>query len=715
MIIARHFKWVLVLFLANHHFGDAFNSFVRPTVKPVARSIHFAKSSELYLKTGEAVINFELPLQAAVCLARNFNDAVHRTHPVTTNFGKELRIVEWAKLKFLDNTTKEIEDTLEIMRFDEALYKHCDKPQYQVLLDTKMETRKAKRPSPPTKRPIPTVDPNCQALRLGASCGLGHRRSRRSVGKRPRRQKRQTTRRNNGIFGAIRSAASDKLGEMAATAIERHITRRNKRNDEVKYDGFNLFATFAEKLTRGITGMNIGSIVQAGGAIADTLMYFKVASRLQKLTEHVTEIDTRVGEIAIKMVSILETLKEETLGHLYQRVQKQIEDFRDELNRILDAITQGRFPRDMFDMPAFKKAVEALELEAAQYGDALLDTSPMAALQSPMGWSLEDTGNLNVFLRLDTTRDSLRMVLHQMFLTPFPTADGPMIIDTAIKFIAVTKTPSNTFLVMTADEYKSCRNTAGKLICPDARLVHKKDLGVPGFNDAMCAYAAFSLDNTAIKKYCTFTRPKQEESLQSVSDNEFVGYSNRSLQVSVSCHTSGSHHLETPPGAFILELPDGCKADTPAHTVWNIYLLSAQSIYLRRAWSTPEALTSIISLSASDIQFLIDTKHTLEDLAQRHIEESRHFQESQTSWFGEGAILFGSLFALLLALVVLYCGCKNKEALCKAVKFIRNKRQQKKQTLTTHSQHGSNGDHTIALAGPTPSARTTVNNGDLHA
>ena len=692
------FFWAFILIAADQPTISAFNSFLEAKVKPVHASIHFAKSTEVWLKTGEAVINFELPVQATACLGINFNKAVHATHPITTPFGEELRLADWGKLRDMDNVTEELKDNLEIMGFKEQILKICDEPQYQVILDVDPEVRQARKPTPPEPR-TPKVDPNCQALRIGASCSVYPRRRRRSVGHRPRRAKRDLTNRD-GRF-SIRNAAARKLGKMAAATIEKHLAKVPVE-DPPKLDQWEIFVSAAEKIIRGISGMHVGSVLSAGGDIAGILGYFKCSARLNKLTEHVTEINTRVGKLAESMVKVLNTLEEEKLGHMYQDILDYIRRFNQELDRIIVAITQGYFPKDMFEMPAFKTAVEALELEASQKGDTLLDKSPMAALQSPMGWSFEDTGNLNVYLRLDVTRESLRMVLYQIFFTPFMTSNGPMVIDTEIRFLATTVTPSNTFLVMTMDQYKTCRNVAGKLMCPDARVVHKKDNMVPGFNDAMCIHAAFIADNEGILRFCTFTRPIREETLQSVSDNEFLGYSNRSLTIMVHCQNSQiSTHLESPPGTFILEMPDGCKADSPAHTVWNVYLLSSQSIFLQRRWRTPHALTNIVSLPPSDIEFLVDTRKTLANLQAKHQTTTRQLEETQREWMGPGTIVFASLFAAVLAIAAIYCSCKNKKAIGELIQCVRNQEQQR----VTPDKNSSSG--------PTATPRT-VNRLDFH-
>ena len=696
--------WLLPFLLVSiFHPTLGFNSFIKPALKPVHQNVHFAQSTDIYLKTGEAVINFEIPLQAAACFSHNFNKAVHAAHPIQEPFGHELRVAKWGKLRMLDNITAGIDETLEIMGFKTAIKKNCDLPKYQVYLDVNPQVRKAKRPSPPATKPLPKIDPNCQALRIGASCAVRHR-SRRSPGHRPTRRKRQ-------IVRGLTQIATQKLGEMAASTIKRHLKKELPQADRPTYDGWNIFLSVAEKITRGIAGMNFGSIVSAGGDIANMMTYFKVSSRLNKLTEHVSEIDTKVGQLTINMVEVLTSLKEDRLGHMYERIKDYIYEFKLELDRILVSIVQGYFPRDMFEMLAFTKAVDALELEANQNSDTLLDKSPMAALQSKMGWAYEDTGNLNVHLRTDITRTSLKMVLHQIFLTPIQTATGRVII------------------VMTENEYKTCRNVAGKLICPDARVVHKKDLGVTGYNDAMCVHATFTMDNAGIKQYCTYTRPRQEENIQSVSDNEFLGYSNRSLTIHVKCNTLGEDYLQTQPGAFILELPDGCKADAPAHTVWNIYLLAAQSIYLQRRWTPPEALTTFGNHTAKDIGFLIDTSKTLNDLTNLHLLEQQHreatkqrqeqelaqrkLQESQNNWFGPGAILFASLCAIIVAAIIFYCGCIYQQKLRNCCLGCCSTPSEKNQPLNTQGHHQNqpvDDEHVYAPKGPTPASRTTGQN-----
>ena len=165
---------------------------------------------------------------------------------------------------------------------------------------------------------------------------------------------------------------------------------------------------------------------------------------------------------------------------------------------------------------------------------------------------------------------------------------------------------------------------------------------------------------------------------------------------------------------------------TPQLTpVWNIYLLEAQSIYLRRRWTPPEALTTFGNHTAKNIGFLIDTSKTLNDLEEQRLLElqqriedqqrqerklaQRKLHESQNSWFGPGTIFFASLFAIIVIAIALYCGCRNRQALRSCCAACCPKPQKKDKPLNTNGHHNHQPDddeHFYASAGPIPAPRT---------
>jgi hypothetical protein len=681
----RRLRLTLALFiLALLTPTEAYNSFTKARALPLPGNIHFSQSGELYLKTGEALVNFELPIAPTACLAINFNKALWAKHPKGDDFGEAVRSPVNGKCKTLQDSIDEIKRYLKIMGFWTHIEPLCYLPQYQVVLNVDPAARIASRPTPPKPTKI-TRAPNCMALRTGHTCA--HMRN-----------KRDNTANNllNGILDIYATPAIDKiankLGKTAAKTIQKALNKHAMKTekDNVYLDGWQVLMDIPAKILRGTAGFGVGKVLEVASDFATALTLFKTSARLNKLSAHVEELDTRMGEMTKVIADVLNHLEQEWIGHNYGSICRQIETFSDDLNLITTAILQKYFPPIMFRMKAFEAAIKELQKEAREKGDELLHTSPMGALQSSMGYTYESTGNLNIFLKLDLTRESLRMKLHEVFLVPFQTSNGLLVIQTDIKYIAVTETPSGSFITMTAEEYKSCHYVAGKLLCPNARVVNKKDLAMPGFNSAMCIFSALNTDNNGIKKFCTFTRPLELESLQSISDNEFIGFSTRPLVIAILCETEeATKFVETEPGTFILEMPDGCKADSPGHTVWNNYELSAQSIYLRRRVTIPHALRTLSNQTSEDIKFLVDTHKTLLDLQERNDVAQRSIFRQQLAYNNPFVFGLSITIAVFLTAAILYCSCKHRKAIAKTWERFRKSRDAKKQFGATHGNTNS--------------------------
>jgi hypothetical protein len=146
----RRLRLTLALFiLALLTPTEAYNSFTKARALPLPGNIHFSQSGELYLKTGEALVNFELPIAPTACLAINFNKALWAKHPKGDDFGEAMRSPVNGKCKTLQDSIDEIKRYLKIMGFWTHIEPLCYLPQYQIVLNVDPAARKASRPTPP--------------------------------------------------------------------------------------------------------------------------------------------------------------------------------------------------------------------------------------------------------------------------------------------------------------------------------------------------------------------------------------------------------------------------------------------------------------------------------------------------------------------------------------------------------------------------------------
>jgi hypothetical protein len=362
---------------------EAYNSFTKARALPLPGNIHFSQSGELYLKTGEALVNFELPIAPTACLAINFNKALWAKHPKGDDFGEAMRSPVNGKCKTLQDSIDEIKRYLKIMGFWTHIEPLCYLPQYQIVLNVDPAARIASRPTPPKPTKI-TRAPNCMALRTGHTCA--HMRN-----------KRDNTANNllNSILDVYATPAIDKLanklGKTAAKTIQKALNKHAMKTekDNVYLDGWQVLMDIPAKILRGTAGFGVGKVLEVASDFATALTLFKTSARLNKLSAHVEELDTRMGEMTKVIADVLNHLEQEWIGHNYGSICRQIETFSDDLNLITTAILQKYFPPIMFRMKAFEAAIKELQKEAREKGDELLHTSPMGALQSSMGYTYE--------------------------------------------------------------------------------------------------------------------------------------------------------------------------------------------------------------------------------------------------------------------------------------------------------------------------------------
>ncbi len=577
------------------------------------RALHFSQIGQVSIRTGEGLIAFELPLAVTSCLSYNFLNALDYTygndHPV------------WKKVPNLRDDVEQIRKANELMGYEQATRKLCHKPELRVNLNPIKVATTTSSPPPTT---APTNKWNyrspCYRLRIGNPC---------------------TVRRKRNILDFLNKAKE--LVDMATTSH-----KSNRRLPIPTMSGLELFASTAKKIARAAAGFHLGSIINVGTTGLNLISMWKTTHRLNKLSAHVQEMYTTVGQLATSMANIINHLQHEHELDKYKSIANFIAQYRNTIHDTASALINRNFPTNAYDHKEFEQQIANLQNIAAEKGDEILNDSPLAILQSETSFLFDKHGNLNIYVKVPFFRKQLTMDLMRFHHTPFNTTDGPHMIDTNIRYIAVTSIPAGTFFTLTEAEFQNCRIITGRVVCPQIRSVLRVDHTITGKDDQRCIHAAFTGNNIGVGQFCSYKKATIAELIDPISETDFLAYSNRHTRIAAKCNKN-PHSNEANPGTYILSMKDGCSADTQGTTIWTAYTLDAQNTYLDRNWQPPAAFQALQNLKQEDIRILTEEKITIKQLRERTNQRAQELKETHNMWNNPVTITLFVILALFLA------------------------------------------------------------------
>ena len=621
--------WVLVAFwITMQQTADvvAFSASIpmpsdsRVTIERQDRPVHFSFLGDMKTPTGKGVIVAEIPIGPAVCLSRNLRDAMQTTYASDHWM--------WAKgAPTLREDVAEMENLMKLMQFDSHLDTYCKQPQFKIIL--KDATYRKLSKGTPGKDPsfdaaIVYAEDNCWSTRLGLSC---------SMGRLPRlpRSKREAdwddiddiiedivshrTKRSPRFNNFVRKVAGNRQAFMQLL--------RNSQMKLPKLDGFNVITPIVNKAARffSLSSSNpVMAVLQIGGAITNALAYMRITSRLNRLSAHVQELETKLGVTIKVLVKALQALEDQNRVLQLQAATLEVNNIKNNIRDTFQALVHEQFPVHLFNDQTFQKQIKELKNRAKENGDELMYDNHLNLIQGKTGFTYEDTGNLNIFLEVDLHDPELEMNIYRFYSAPIKTKYyGNVQLRNQITHIAATKTLTM-FVTMTHTEFNQCSLKHNARTCPKSTDILINDPTLRGYDQSRCVMAILASNDEAISAHCQFEEATTVEFLTRIASNQFLGYSRRTLKISVTCpNLDIPIYAQAGEGLFILTAPDGCKITAPAQYVMTAYELSPLQTYHDRAWSPPAAFAMVANMMQTDGELLIQERLTLEEL-QYHLE-----------------------------------------------------------------------------------------------
>jgi hypothetical protein len=337
-------------------------------------------------------------------------------------------------------------------------------------------------------------------------------------------------------------------------------------------------------------------------------------------------------------------------------------DIVNDIRHITNMVKQNRLDATLVHAAPLQKQIDSINAIATARRLFVPNLTPAAIYNYPTSYEFNST-HVTLFTKIPLLSQKFEVDVVRFNQMPFKTADGWVQFQTSKPYLAVTQRPTGLFIAMSPEEFGSCQNLAGYLICPELPMFKKRDGTLNGRDNDRCLHALFSNDPSSMIKFCTLERADSVERIVSLGYNKYVIFTPKRVTLRVDCPGVPLQRYEINHVATIY-LPPACMAETDANFVWGFTDIMSTSPEVQHITFIKGVVDDLQKATKSQIRRMISGEHTI----QEQINETKRLEEENRSWAdsinhpsGIISILVGSLLGLAALYGIYRCFIRREE------------------------------------------------------
>ena len=343
----------------------------------------------------------------------------------------------------------------------------------------------------------------------------------------------------------------------------------------------------------------------------------KAAQERRLIATALTEVDNRVHHLTTDVLQIAdEVMNTEVALDLYASANNAAQTCTvivSHLRSVVDMALSGRLDVSLVQHHILDKQLGEIAHLAKRQGlrPVQVHTWDLSAL--PTSFAVDAKGKLVLFTHVPLTSDKLtNMELWQVRQLPVETSAGWFRIALETPFVTMASEPTGVFTAFTEEEFARCHKYSGVTICP-FRMEHLKDqASAVGLDSRRCAHSLVVQDEAAMMRHCHLQHLPEDEISTSLGPNTAALYTGTSEALRLKCGDSDPTitHVQ---GINIIQIPQGCSADTNARFLWPFTTVVATTRAADRALKMPSPIARLRNATAAHLNRIKFIKASLKD------------------------------------------------------------------------------------------------------
>jgi hypothetical protein len=557
------------------------------TATPTNDPLQFPLVGKAETYTGDGLVAIELPLVATVCTVHNLQTALAE-HLAHNNPAHAADIKQ--DLATVMDANRRIDNVLWTLKIDGAIKSSCQDPRYKLSIPRFVHAIRTDFP------------PHQQSLKETAAQTIVHK-----VQKRSPEHYRQTRALPiaTTLLLQLGKAAGDNILQRTKAAGVSYLAEKTKT-----------FLSKAAKLDEDRNPNQQTNVLKTGGNIISAVaMWFFNRGKYNGLSARIDEVESTMGlntvatRFAIQAVmNVEEKLFTGQLADMARRTA-------DDIVTLGNKLAYNRMDVSLVEKTQLAAALETLAVRAKQQRQELLDSSVMALIQQDISYLLErNTGLLTLYIKVPLVSPHLKLKIYRFVQAPLPTKSGLLQLKTSYHYLAVTTTISGSFVGLTEQDFAKCTYIQGIFLCPFSRMLLKQDASLRGRDDQRCLYATFKSISEDMRAYCQFEPSAHNEVMLHTAGQKFLHYSARPTSLETECGDGRLQFTTLPPGHVIIELQEGCSAQSKSVVFWIPSTIGEVRITAQPFWPTPQLIKDITAATKEHVDQLLHQQQTWQEV-----------------------------------------------------------------------------------------------------